>query len=448
VFAAGTLLFGGSASAQFGGQVKVSDVIEGGVGGVSTARCGNTVVVGFADVEKNNPNSYDGMAVSKSGGQSFTDRGTLPVRPPDPSLGTYVLGSNSANSIGPSNPAVACANSNLFYYASIYHTPGGICSFVSCTAISVSTSKDGGAAWGLPIVASVQGEDVFEFLSPSMAVDPTNSMRLYVAYINWSLGNDPFPDCFEDIYSVDVVESSDGGKTWSLPAHIDHACNGGGNDPTLTGTMGSPNITVSPDGNVYVTDQFVGQSGNPNAIHFLRSLDHGNSFSTPLIASTQATTNPLPQLAVDRTGSGSRGEIYLTWSGSQTGTYTDTLVSESLDGGASFSFPRPVSSAPSGGSGRFQSNPVIAVDNDGQIQECFYETPTNQPTNSSVYSYNCATSLNQAITWQVAPITGAAPVGYDAVAADFLVQNDGFFTAFELTGAGQQHVVGEKSDLN
>jgi hypothetical protein len=65
-----------------------------------------------------------------------------------------------------------------------------------------------------------------------------------------------------------------------------------------------------------------------------------------------------------------------------------------------------------------------------------------------VYSYNCATSLNQGIAWQVTPIVTAAPVGYDAVAADFLLQNDGFFTAFELTSAGQRHVVGEKSDLN
>ena len=51
VFAAGALLLAGNASAQFGGQVKASNVVEGGDGGVSTARCGNTVVVGFADTE-------------------------------------------------------------------------------------------------------------------------------------------------------------------------------------------------------------------------------------------------------------------------------------------------------------------------------------------------------------------------------------------------------------
>src|SRR6267378_1018336 len=125
VCAASTLGFAGSASAQFGPQVKVSNVIEGGVGGVSAARCGNTIVVGFADAEPNRPNTFDGFAVSKNGGASFTDGGTLPV-PPSNDFGINVLGSNFDNPLGQSNPSVACANSNLFYYASVYSPTGGI----------------------------------------------------------------------------------------------------------------------------------------------------------------------------------------------------------------------------------------------------------------------------------------------------------------------------------
>src|ERR1700756_2067014 len=49
VFAVGTLLFSGNAFGQFGGQVKVSNAIEGGGLGVSAARCGSGLVVGFAD---------------------------------------------------------------------------------------------------------------------------------------------------------------------------------------------------------------------------------------------------------------------------------------------------------------------------------------------------------------------------------------------------------------
>jgi hypothetical protein len=88
------------------------------------------------------------------------------------------------------------------------------------------------------------------------------------------------------------------------------------------------------------------------------------------------------------------------------------------------------------------------VDNDGQVVDCFYTTPTNSPTSSSVYSYNCATSFNHAASWATQRLASSAPVGLDAVTSDFLLRNDGFFTAFELTSAGQRHVVGEKSDLN
>lgn len=449
VMFAGVLLLAGSASGQFGSQVKVSNVIEGGVGGVSTARCGTSVVVGFADAESTRPNSYDGVAVSKDGGASFSDRGTLPDLPPDPfGFGPYILGSNVNDRRGASNPSVACANSNLFYYASVFSSPGRECSNEGngCTAMTVSTSTDGGTTWGLPVIASVQGSDVFTFVSPSLAVDPTNPMRLYLAYIEFDNGSNFFHDCFLESYSLVIVHSSDGGKTWTSPLRVDHACPDGANNPALTGNLASPNIAVSPGGKIYVADEFVGQSGNPNAIHFLRSINLGSSFSPPITVSKHATLTALPQLAVDRTGLSSRGEIYLTWSGAPTGTYTDVLVSDSVNFGMSFSFPRPISAAPAAGVGRFQTNPVVAVDNDGQVVDCYYSTANNHPTSSSVYFYNCAESFNHAASWVAQRLATSAPIGYDAVTSDFLLHNDGFFTAFELQASGQRHVVGEKSD--
>jgi hypothetical protein len=445
MFATGTLLMAGSASAQFGGQVKVSNVIEGGVGGVSTARCGSNVVVGFADAESTNPYSFDGFATSTNGGLTFTDRGTLPTPPVDPNVGPAILGSNFNSPLGPSNPSVTCANSNLFYYASIYHTTGNECSNQGggCTAISVSTSTNGGTTWGLPVFASLQGEDIFEFVSPSMAVDPTNPMRLYVAYIDTDITHNAFNDCDTTSYSTDVVRSLDGGKTWAGLLFVDHACDQFGSNPALTGTLATPNIVVSPEGNVYVTDEFLGQSGNPNAIHFLRSTDHGNTFSAPMIVSKDAINNALPQLAVDRTTSTFRGTIYVTWSGKPRGTTTEVLVSDSLNQGASFSFPRSARSTSQG----TQVNPVLAVDNDGQVADCYYVTATNTPTSSSNYFYNCLTSFNHAATWAgYQKLVASAPAGYDAVTSDFLLHSDGFFTAFELTSAGQRHVVGESAD--
>jgi hypothetical protein len=158
--------------------------------------------------------------------------------------------------------------------------------------------------------------------------------------------------------------------------------------------------------------------------------------------------NVTPKLSVDRTNSPHRGAIYLTWSGQPSGTYTSVLESDSVNGGDSFSFPRPVNGTPGAGLGRFQANPVIAVDNDGGVQVCYYNTPTNAPTSSSVYSYNCATSSTHAATWQLQRVSDSAVVGYDTVTSDFLTHHDGFFTAFELQANGVRHVAGQFSDLN
>jgi hypothetical protein len=269
-----------------------------------------------------------------------------------------------------------------------------------------------------------------------------------VAYIDIDRSGFFFNDCFTTTYSLDIAKSTDGGKTWNQysPVRIDHACDSGSSNPALVGKLRTPNIVVSPGGKVYVVAEFVGQNGNPNAIHFLRSTDFGNTFSAPVIVSTDATNNALPQVAVDRTGLRSRGEIYLTWTGSPTGTYTDVLISDSVNFGASFSFPRPISPAPAAGTGRFQSNPVVAVDNDGQVAACYYETPTNSPTSSSVYSYNCKLSFNGAASWQSQRVLSSAPVGFDAVTSDFLLGADGFFTPFELQTSTQRWLVARKAD--
>ena len=61
VFAAGTVLLAGNASAQWGSAVQVSGAVGPSfngqyLGSVSTARCGNNVLVGFGDSESGNNN--------------------------------------------------------------------------------------------------------------------------------------------------------------------------------------------------------------------------------------------------------------------------------------------------------------------------------------------------------------------------------------------------------
>jgi len=182
-------------------------------------------------------------------------------------------------------------------------------------------------------------------------------------------------------------------------------------------------------------------------VRFVRSLDHGITFSKPATISTDIIANSGVQLAVDRSNTAHRGTVYLSWSGTPTETYTDVLVSDSTNFGVAFSFPRPISHAPAAGIQRFQTSPVLAVDNDGEVSACFYQTPHNTPTSSSAYSYDCAMSFTHAATWQTRRVVSSAPVGYDALTSDFFLHNDGFFTAFELQASGKRHVISQKFDL-
>lgn len=463
VFAAGPLLLAGSASAQTSGIFKVSDAIEGpAVAGVTAARCGTNIVVGFGDNEPG-VESFDGYAVSTDNGRTFRDLEVLPVSTEDlQGFGPDVLGSLTAVA-GTFSRSLACANSSRFYYASTFESDSIPCSgFPICSAISVSNSTDGGKTWSLPIVVDKGSDDTHVLLFPSIKVDPSNPQRLYIAYLFWNTNppfDEVFPDCgnadlFNGIMVIKVARSADGGATWKQ-ALVEESCTA---QPLGTGQLVTPTIAVSATGQVYVAYEFLsGQFSSapfvPNEIHFARSTDHGQTFGAPLKVSSVTGGNvfpglAFPQLAVDRTNSPHRGQIFLTWSDEPAGTYTSVLESDSLNAGLSFSFPRPINGTPGAGLGRFQANPAIAVDNDGQVQICYYNTTTNTPTSNSVYSYNCATSFNHAATWQLQRVADSAPVGYDAVTSDFLTHHDGFFNAFELQTNGVRHIAGQFSDIN
>jgi hypothetical protein len=145
VFAVVALFFAAGASAQSTGIVKVSNTIEGGSGGVSAARCGNNVVVGFGDVEPASPSSFNGISVSKDGGKTFTDIGTLPSFPPPLNPSDSLNGDQS----------IACASSTNFYSVSTSTTHDDP-SDISSSGIALSTSTNGGASWSTPfVIASV-----------------------------------------------------------------------------------------------------------------------------------------------------------------------------------------------------------------------------------------------------------------------------------------------------
>lgn len=444
-----SLVFATTASAQWSspatiGTVEGLDLQPSLPPFVSAARCGSNVVVGFSDVESNVNNSHGGYAVSSDGGKTFRDLGVLPASAADPGFGPDSLFGN---------PSLACASPQVFYYASTFFAdrPDTLPCNPICTAISVSISRDGGVTWGLPVMAASNFFDTHSISEPSIAIDPGSLPRIYVAYVDLndvSPFDFQFPECDEPnggVTELRLARSIDGGKTWTTEL-IDHAC-GFSTDTETQGVLESPNVIISPGGKVYIAYEF--RAGNAfapmgkNEIRLTRSVDQGQTFIAPIIVSNDAIDNARPQLAVDRTTSSFRGAIYLTWSGMPRGTTTEVLMADSLNQGVSFSFPRSVRSTSVG----TQVSPVVAVDNDGDVATCYYVTGTNTPTSMNTYFYNCLTSINHAATWgSYQKLVTSAPPGFDALTSDFLLGNDGFFTAFELPGSTTRKLVGSTSD--
>jgi BNR repeat-like domain len=462
----------------------------------SSARCGNSVVVGFYDNEDFLPSlsspigSVDGVSVSSDGGQSFADLGFLGGVnvPPNPD---FLAG----------DPVLACSSPARFYYASLIEVvtfdqgdclPG--CPF---QGVSVSVSDNAGNTWADPVTAVLFSGFDHTIDRPWLAVDPSNPQRLYLTYTDMQAANF-FNPCIPGSLSIDLITSADGGNTWSAPTIVHQECpdwnTGISNLPT------GANVVASPNGQVYVAYELFQQSFGPVApippqILFQRSLDHGQTFSNPLKVSDVAPigvgalwrtlqglnqADELPMLAVDRSAGPSRGTLYVAWSDGRDNirpdlisgayAYSDVFVAKSRDSGSSFTALGPISPTPPTfrGKGRDQFLPSIAVDRNGEVAVCYYDR-RNDRTNMAIDRY-CSVSSNQGLSWQdlrasspswvplnIDPLqyllddmVGTsffsifAVIDYDTLTTDFLLTNDGFFGAFELQVNGNPDIVATK----
>jgi hypothetical protein len=444
----------------------------------SSARCGNSVVVGFQDTGALLATfgaSIDGLAFSGDGGNTFISS-------------LLNIGTDPTNILF-GEPAVACSSPKVFYYASVLES-GTFSSGNALISISLSTSVDAGRSWGPPIPA-ISGNLCCEgFGQPWLAVDPSNPLNLYISF------TDGFP------FKIQLISSNDGGKSWSAPVALEQTGNlcGPNSFPQFPAVDGSK-VIVGPGGEVYVAWEFippqpcdtVNAPYPPREIHFARSLDHGATVSAPyklaeVIGNGDAflpffhsevdimeggfSANEHPQLAVDRTNGPSRGSLYITWSDGKNNirpdalalsgmyAYPDIVFVKSTDKGLTFTAPVSVSPQPPGftGPGRDQFFPGIAVDPLGKVAVCYYDR-RNDPANMSIDRY-CSVSLNHGASWQdlrasspswlpnqadsFIAFAGRGIGQYDALTSDFLQLNPGFFGAFVIEEEGNPNIVARK----
>jgi hypothetical protein len=159
---------------------------------------------------------------------------------------------------------------------------------------------------------------------------------------------------------IKFTKSVDGGNTFSSPIVL----NGGPQN------VGLPFITVDPQGSIYVIwfNSFL------DDFYLAKSTDGGNSFTSPIfVHNVYFTTSytwrahPIPSLVA-----GGNDTLYLTWTDDRFGSW-DILFSRSVDGGNTWSSPIKINDDV--GTAR-QMMPMMAVDPGGGIHVAFYDRRT------------------------------------------------------------------------
>jgi hypothetical protein len=444
------------------------------------------VVVGYNDTESL-PKSFAasggaasilGYSVSSNKGVSFSDMG-YPTLSSDPSSFLGV------------DQVMTCSSAQNFYFSSLNFT-------ATRAGVSVSASVDGGRTFGQPVVVASASLSGHIFDGDWMAVNPANPNQLFVTYTDDDVTFTVCPTALGT--SIELVNSNDGGNTWSSPQTVaGEVCL----DPSSAtpGAVEFSGIAIDPLGaGVYVTwENLVPKSlarginissaaipATPSPTPFglsfsnavkISSVNYAGTLDTPESGAIGAITALFqglqgriftlehPELAIGK-GPKNTGVLYVTWSDganavadaqSKNGTYqfTDVLLASSTDGGHSWSKPVRVNSdVEDGVTHPFtdQFHPTVATDNTGAIAVCFYDR-RNDPLNFLIGRY-CATSTDGK-TWSnfaIDPKGGPSIVNqddagvsdwlgdYETLATDSLNKSGGFVGGYTNTSAGYQNI--------
>ena len=450
----------------------------------STAWCGTNAVIGFNDsgslleteaAALGGTSGLSLMGYARSTNASatapvFSDAGPIPASP-----GLFVA----------SDPVVGCASASNFYLSGVsfnclgFVANGGV---VACAAtqsnVTVSVSTDNGATFPMPNVAIAKSFPDHILDKDWMAVDRAHN-EIYVTYTDFdnSAGNGCGTDVFPiERVAIELVSSSDGGTTWSLPSVVTYVCADQLVNPntTVTGSQ----IAVAPDGTVYVAWEAIGLNGGDPTVREIdisKSALGGGSFGAVSKITDVACVGDcvdgilqgairileLPSLVA---GNGSQsGKLFMAWNDGDNpqpdavlGNYNfaDVKLRSSSDG-THWSVPAKVNVNAASNTDHFQ--PTVSSDKSGRVAVCFYDR-RNDPKNFLIDRY-CANSTDGGATFTNTRITTKsfssavsqdviiAPnyMGdYDTLAADTLNSAKGFRGAFADNISGAPNVQSNK----
>ena len=153
------------------------------------------------------------------------------------------------------------------------------------TAVSVSKSTDGGLSFADPVQA-VAKDGLTHFLDKDwMAIDPTNPRKIYVTYTDFDLSGVCGPPSQAARIAIELVRSVDGGETWSTPFVIDQVCSPS-SVPGLF-VQGSE-VVVNARGRAYVAWEFYDADFVTREIRFRKSGEENETFGAKVKVSDVA----------------------------------------------------------------------------------------------------------------------------------------------------------------
>ncbi|MEK6285190.1 MAG: sialidase family protein [Acidobacteriota bacterium] len=199
--------------------------------------------------------------------------------------------------------------------------------------IFFTMSRDYGAAWdNLPATRNLSNSPG-EAFGPSLAINKTGKVKIYVAYHDNSTGT-------TQAYLIRTKKKTKFRKPANITPH--------------SGGAFAPRVAL--DSNEAVNIVWGDTRDNGGRVIFVRSTDLGATFSGPLDVSRSSGVAFDPEIAVDPGGA-----INVVWQDTAPGTSV-VMFARSIDGGQTFSEPLQVST----GTGA-ATEAAIAADGEGRL---------------------------------------------------------------------------------
>ena len=309
----------------------------------------------------------------------------------------YFQSSNGGNSWGGSHLGAGGGNSGD-PAAAINLSGRQFVGYISSSGGMGISYSDNGSSWTAKTIYSPGSQDKNHLWVDNSSSSPYEG-NLYNVWTDFGGGTNDREILFS--------RSTNDGDTWSSAVNISSAVSAGSHNQGC-------NVQTGPNGEVYVTwTIYDSWPSDETAIGFAKSTNGGASFSpaTRIITNIKGIrnsevsknhrVNSFPAMAVDISGGGNDGNIYIVWTnigtpGTNSGTNRSVYMIRSSNGGTSWATPVRVNQG-AFVNGKEAYFPWITCDAEtGTIATVFYDDRNTSSTACEAFS---AYSLDAGNTW-------------------------------------------------